>query len=169
MEKFDFWWPLETWPLTWPKNDRSSFVMILDALSNAAYCVSPHGPGAELDGGGEGPTTPGPRRGLIMTLVVTINLYLAFRVSHTVRGGVGDCWLESTSEAVFCLPSDELCDGADDTDIRSAISTAATKTKQLHNFGELWLHKKVFFLLFFPSVSRIIFFCSCSATTTELH
>ena len=33
------------------KNDRSSFVMIFDALSNAAYRVSLRGPGAELDGG----------------------------------------------------------------------------------------------------------------------
>ena len=57
--KFDLWWPLVTWPLTWPKNDRSSFVMILDALSNAAYRVSLRGPGAELDGDVQ---TPSPAR-----------------------------------------------------------------------------------------------------------
>ena len=28
-----------------------SFVMIFDALSNAAYCVSLHGSGADLEGG----------------------------------------------------------------------------------------------------------------------
>ena len=30
----------------------SSFVMIFDVLSNAAYCVSLRGPGAEIEGGG---------------------------------------------------------------------------------------------------------------------
>ena len=34
------------------KNDRSDFVMIFDALSNAAYRVSLRGPGAEIEGGG---------------------------------------------------------------------------------------------------------------------
>ena len=34
--------------------------MILDALSNATYCVSLHGPGVELDGGVQ--TPPGPAR-----------------------------------------------------------------------------------------------------------
>ena len=38
--KVDFWWPLVTWPLTWPKNDSSCFVMIFDALSNTAYRLS---------------------------------------------------------------------------------------------------------------------------------
>ena len=32
-------------------NDKDSFVMIFYALSNAAYHVSLHGPGAELGGG----------------------------------------------------------------------------------------------------------------------
>ena len=38
-------------------NDRSSFVMIFDALSNAAYRVSLRSPGAEIEGGGFS-TTP---------------------------------------------------------------------------------------------------------------
>ena len=42
------------------KNDRRSFLMISDALSNAAYCVSLPGPEAELDKG-EGSNTPGRR------------------------------------------------------------------------------------------------------------
>ena len=41
----DLWWP-DLWPNL--KNDRPIFVMIFGALSNAAYCVSLHGPGAEL-------------------------------------------------------------------------------------------------------------------------
>ena len=41
--KFDLWWPLNE--LT--KNDWSSFFMIFDALSNAAYRVSLHSLGAE--------------------------------------------------------------------------------------------------------------------------
>ena len=44
----DLWWP-DLWPDL--KNDRSSFVMIFDALSNAAYRVSLRGPGAEIEGG----------------------------------------------------------------------------------------------------------------------
>ena len=32
------------------KKDQSSFIMIFDALSNAAYRVSLRGPGAELEG-----------------------------------------------------------------------------------------------------------------------
>ena len=39
-------------------NARSSFVMIYDALSNAAYCASLSGPGAELDGRGGGVKHP---------------------------------------------------------------------------------------------------------------
>ena len=42
------WWP-ELWHDL--KNDRNSFVVIFDALSNAAYRVSVRGPGAELEGG----------------------------------------------------------------------------------------------------------------------
>ena len=37
------------------KNEPSSFVMIFDALSNAAYRVSPRGPGAEIGGGSQPP------------------------------------------------------------------------------------------------------------------
>ena len=50
------------WPDLWPdlKNDRTSFVMIFGALSNAAYRMSLHGPGAELEGGGS--NTPTARR-----------------------------------------------------------------------------------------------------------
>ena len=44
----DLWWP-DLWPDL--KNDWSSFFMIFDALSNAVYRVSLHGPWAELDGG----------------------------------------------------------------------------------------------------------------------
>ena len=42
----DLWWP-DLWPDL--KNDRTSFVMIFGALSNAAYRMSLHDPGAELD------------------------------------------------------------------------------------------------------------------------
>ena len=49
--KIYLWWPLVTWHLTWPKKDRSSFVKIFYALSNATYHVSLHGPGAELEEG----------------------------------------------------------------------------------------------------------------------
>ena len=41
-----------------PKDDRSSFVMISEAVSNVACRVSQHGPGAELDGGIHVPTPP---------------------------------------------------------------------------------------------------------------
>ena len=46
----ELWWP-DFWPDL--KNDQSSFVMIFDGFSNAAYRhrVSLRGPGAELDGG----------------------------------------------------------------------------------------------------------------------
>ena len=43
LAKFDLCWPLDE--LT--KNDRSSFFMIFDALSNTAYRVSLHSLGAE--------------------------------------------------------------------------------------------------------------------------
>ena len=33
------------------KHGLSSFIVIFDALSNAAYCMSLHDPGTELDGG----------------------------------------------------------------------------------------------------------------------
>ena len=33
------------------KSDRSDFVIMLSALSNAAFCVSLRDPGAELEGG----------------------------------------------------------------------------------------------------------------------
>ena len=38
--KFELWWPLATWHLTWPKNWQSLSVIIFDALSIAAYRVS---------------------------------------------------------------------------------------------------------------------------------
>ena len=40
------------WPDLWPglKNDRTSFIMIFDALLNVAFRVSLHGPVAELEG-----------------------------------------------------------------------------------------------------------------------
>ena len=44
----DLWWP-DPWPDL--KNDRSGFVMIFGALSNAAYRVSLRGPGAEIERG----------------------------------------------------------------------------------------------------------------------
>ena len=53
----DLWWP-DLWPDL--KNDRRSFFMFFDALSNAVYRVSLHGPWAELDGGVQ--TPPGPAR-----------------------------------------------------------------------------------------------------------
>ena len=43
----DLWWP-DLWPDL--KND-SSFFMIFDALSSAAYRVSLRGPEAEIEGG----------------------------------------------------------------------------------------------------------------------
>ena len=46
----DLWWP-DLWPDL--KNDWSSFVMIFDALSNAAYRVSLRGLGAEIEGGSQ--------------------------------------------------------------------------------------------------------------------
>ena len=51
-EHFDFddlWWP-DLWHDL--KNDRSTFLLILDELSNAAYRMSLRSSGAELDGGG---------------------------------------------------------------------------------------------------------------------
>ena len=51
-EQFDFddlWWP-DLWPDL--KNDRSTFVTILDELSNAAWGMSLRSSGAELDGVG---------------------------------------------------------------------------------------------------------------------
>ena len=50
--------PMLTRFFTWLKNDRISFVMIFDTLLNAAYCVSLHGPEAELEAWGQIP--PGP-------------------------------------------------------------------------------------------------------------
>ena len=44
----DLWWP-DLWPDQ--KIDRSDFLIIFDALSNAAFRVSLRGPGAELEGG----------------------------------------------------------------------------------------------------------------------
>ena len=44
----DLWWA-DLWPDL--KNDRSSFFVNFDALSNAVCRVSLHGPWAELDGG----------------------------------------------------------------------------------------------------------------------
>ena len=46
--KFDLWSAL----VTWSKNDWISFVIIVYALSNAAYRVPLRGPGAELEAGG---------------------------------------------------------------------------------------------------------------------
>ena len=51
-EHFNFddpWWP-DLWPDL--KNDLSTFLLILDELSNAAYRMSLRSSGAELDGGG---------------------------------------------------------------------------------------------------------------------
>ena len=45
-----FWWP-DLWPDL--KNDRSSFIIISDVLSNAAYRVSLRGPGAEIERGSQ--------------------------------------------------------------------------------------------------------------------
>ena len=50
-EHFDFddlWWP-DLWPDL--KNDRCTFLLILDELSNAACRMSLRSSGAELDGG----------------------------------------------------------------------------------------------------------------------
>ena len=58
--KFDLWWPLMTWLLTWPKNDLSS-CHEFNALSNASYCVSLHGLGAALEGGVQTHTPPAGR------------------------------------------------------------------------------------------------------------
>ena len=44
----DLWWP-DLWPDL--KNDRSTFLMHLDELSNAASRMSLRSSGAELDGG----------------------------------------------------------------------------------------------------------------------
>ena len=52
----DVWWPDIEPDL---KNDGSSFVIISDALSNAAYCVSLRGPEAKLEGGGLKQPRPG--------------------------------------------------------------------------------------------------------------
>ena len=82
-EKFDLWWPLVTWPLTWPKKidqKEKLAVIILDALSIVAYGVSLRGPGAELEGGREnaplparhGKHRPTARRGLKYPLPKTI-------------------------------------------------------------------------------------------------
>ena len=51
-EHFDFddlWWP-DLWPDL--KNERNTFLLILDELSNAACRMSLRSSGAELDGGG---------------------------------------------------------------------------------------------------------------------
>ena len=48
----DLWWP-DLW--TDLKNDRSNFFMMFDAVSNAAYRVSPRDSGAGLEGWGFSP------------------------------------------------------------------------------------------------------------------
>ena len=52
-----------TWPLTWPKKWPEQFLHDFDALSNAVYRVSLHGPWAELDGGGFKHSPPARRVG----------------------------------------------------------------------------------------------------------
>ena len=56
----DLWWP-SFWPDR--KNDRSSFLLILTALSNAACRLSLRRSGVELDGGRK--TAPPPRHGAL--------------------------------------------------------------------------------------------------------
>ena len=91
----DLWWP-DLWPDL--KHDRSSFVMIFDVLSNAAYRVSLHGPGAEIEWGvlkhpppSSWRGNPGPPAGRGLSLICCTNptragmILLQLRYLHSQR------------------------------------------------------------------------------------
>ena len=96
--KFDLWWPLVTWSLTWPKNWPNRSVIIFYVLSIAAYRMSLRGPGHGLEGGVKRPP-PSTTRKTQATSTAQVKAPGANAVLHYAAGNANCSDLYQAQEA----------------------------------------------------------------------